>query len=334
MSDPAAASGFLVIDKPAGITSFDVIRELRTILHIRKLGHSGVLDKPATGVLVIGANRATRLFDLFGVFEKEYTADIWLGLSTTTDDLAGELLEAGAAAPPTREAFTQALSAYSGEFLQAPPAYSLVKKDGRELYRYALAGQEVAVEPKPVAMLDCAVLAFDTGLDPAQAATPEGKLAADAARLGPLARARVALRCTGGFYVRSLARDVGASLGTCGALGQLVRTRVGPFTLGMAHSLPAVAEALAAGKSVAELLLPLATIAPEEARLNVDEQQLSLLRHGRPISRFRHLLPPAATARGDRLYAIAPDGELAAVLSVQGTNQRGLVELRISRQLL
>jgi tRNA pseudouridine55 synthase len=334
MNEPSGPSGYLVIDKPAGITSFDVIRELRGSLHIRKLGHSGVLDKPATGVLVIGANRATRLFDLFSVYEKEYTADIWLGLSTTTDDLAGELLEAGRAPPPAREALEQALRAYSGAFLQAPPAFSLVKKGGRELYRYALAGQEVAVEPKPVAMLDCAVLDFETGLEAAQAVPAEGKLAPDLPRLGRLARARIALRCTGGFYVRSLARDVGADLGTYGVLGQLVRTRVGPFTLGMALSLTAVAGAVAGGKSAAELLLPLATIAPEEARLSVDEQQLSLLRHGRPISRFKHLLPPAATGRGDTLYAIAPDGELAAVLTVQGTNQRGLVELRISRQLL
>ncbi len=95
-------SGFLIIDKPAGITSFDVIRELRRMLRIKKLGHSGVLDKPAMGVLVIGANRATRLFELFSVFEKEYAADIWLGLSTTTDDLTGELTQVGAGPFPTR----------------------------------------------------------------------------------------------------------------------------------------------------------------------------------------------------------------------------------------
>lgn len=326
-------SGFLIIDKPAGITSFDVIRELRRMLRIKKLGHSGVLDKPAMGVLVIGANRATRLFELFGVFEKEYAADIWLGLSTSTDDLTGELVQLGEGALPTRDALEQALAHYSGTFLQIPPAFSLTKKGGRELYRYALAGEVVEVEPKSVAMLDFRVVDFETGIDPRSALAPDCKLEAAAGKLPQLARARVELRCSGGFYVRSLARDAGADLGTNGTLGSLTRTRVGPFNLANALTLDAVANAVSDGKQAEDLLLPLSAIAPEESRLYVDASQLSMVRNGRSISRFRQHLPAAAQERGDTVFAIAPGDELVAVLKVRSTNPHGLVELRPSRVL-
>jgi tRNA pseudouridine55 synthase len=332
-NDRLGPSGFLIIDKPAGITSFDVIRELRRMLRIKKLGHSGVLDKPAMGVLVIGANRATRLFELFGVFEKEYSADIWLGLSTSTDDLTGELVQVGEAALPEREALEKALALYSGAFLQIPPAFSLTKKGGRELYRYALAGEAVEVEPKSVAMLDYRLVEFETGIDARGVIAEDSKLAPDVDKLPKLARARVELRCSGGFYVRSLARDAGADLGTNGTLGSLTRTRVGPFHLANALTLDAVANAITDGKQAEDLLLPLAAIAPEESRLYVDASQLSMVRNGRSISRFRQHLPAAAQEKGDTVYAIAPGDELVAVLKVRSTNPHGLVELKPSRVL-
>lgn len=333
MADKMGPSGFLIVDKPAGITSFDVIRELRRMLHIKKLGHSGVLDKPAMGVLVIGANRATRLFELFGMFEKEYAADIWLGLSTTTDDLTGELVQTSAGDFPARPALEQALAHYSGSFPQIPPAFSLTKKGGRELYRYALAGEAVDVAPKQVSMLDYKITDYTTGIDPRSVIDPDSKLAPALDALPPLARARVELRCSGGFYVRSLARDTGADLGTCGTLGALTRTRVGPFCLQDALSLDRVAQALTDGKRAEDLLLPLSAIAPEETRLYVDASQLDMVRNGRSISRFRQHLPPAAAERGDTVYAIAPGNELVAVLKVRGTNAHGLVELKPSRVL-
>jgi tRNA pseudouridine55 synthase len=270
---------------------------------------------------------------LFSVFEKEYAADIWLGLSTSTDDLTGELAQTGSVPFPTRPALEQALTQYSGAFPQIPPAFSLTKKGGRELYRYALAGEAVEVEPKQVAMLDYHVTDYATDIDPHSAVAPDSKLAPEVDNLPRLARARVELRCSGGFYVRSLARDTGADLGTCGTLGSLTRTRVGPFRLADALSLDAVAQALSDSKSAEDLLLPLSAIAPEEARLYIDASQLSMVRNGRSISRFRQHLPPAAVERGDTVYAIAPGNELVAVLKVRGTNPHGLVELKPSRVL-
>ena len=161
-------SGFLPVAKPAGMTSFDVIRELRRLLHVRKLGHSGVLDRPATGVLVVALNKATRLFELFSQFDKEYIGEIWLGLSTTTDDLT---VSCGGLQPftaPTQAEVAEALATYRGSFDQLPPAFSLTKKGGRELYRYALAGQAVEVEPKNVTITGCEILQFETAIDPAR----------------------------------------------------------------------------------------------------------------------------------------------------------------------
>jgi len=324
----AAPSGFLVIDKPAGITSFDVIRELRRTLGIRKLGHSGVLDKPATGVLVIGANRATRLFELFGGFEKDYRAHVWLGLATATDDLAGELLSALGPGELARERVEEALGAFHGEIMQQPPAFSLAKKDGRELYRYALAGVEVEVEPKRVEVHELALTSFAPEQDVRDELPQDSKLAG--LELPLLACVGIELTCSGGLYVRSLARDLGGALGVGGTLGRLVRTRVGPFTLAQAVPLAGMAEAAAQRGGAAGVLMPLSTIAPEEARLYLDKTQLEFVRHGRSVRRFKHLLPPAAQSRGDLVYAVAPDGELAAVLSVASVDPHGLVELRPS----
>ncbi len=326
-------SGYLPIDKPGGITSFDVIRELRRQLKIRKLGHSGVLDKPATGVLVVGANRATRLFELFSHFEKAYSADIWLGLSTTTDDLSGELTATGENEPPDRAAVEAALSDYTGSIEQIPPAFSLAKVGGKELYRYALEGRDMEVKPKRVTVLAIELVDYQTNIEPAEAVAADSKLAPALAQLGPLARLRVTVRCVGGVYVRSLARDIGADLGTRGALGQLVRTRVGPFHLEDSLTLSDVAERLSNGSSPEQLLLPLSAIAPEEARIRLDPTQLAMVRNGRSIRRFRHHLPPAAEKRGDVVYGMDPGNGLAVILSVGTVNQHGLVELKPDKVL-
>lgn len=324
--------GFICVHKPSGITSFDVIRELRRSLRIRKLGHSGVLDRPAEGLLVVGANQATRLFELFSGFEKEYRAEIWLGLSTSTDDLTGELIDSRDPAAVTRAHFEAAARAYLGSFDQLPPAFSLTKLAGRELYRYALAGKEVEAQPKRVELLDMRVLEFTPGIAAETALAGLGPLAAESrlagslGRLPRLARATVELRCRGGFYVRSLARDCGRDLGVLGTMGRLTRTRVGPFRLEQAISL---AQAETAGPEGAEaLLLPLSSIAPQDARLPLDSAQVALLRNGRSIKRFRAQLPPAALEPEALLYGLDERGELVAVLTLGLSLPGNLVELR------
>lgn len=333
MNSTSGPSGFLPINKPEGITSFDVIRDLRRQLKIKKLGHSGVLDKPATGVLVVGANRATRLFELFSSFEKEYEADIWLGLSTTTDDLSGELTHTGADAVPGRDAVARALQYYTGTIDQIPPAFSLTKIGGKELYRYALEGKEVEAKPKRVNILDCELLDYADNIDPTEAIDSASKLAPVVGELPPLARVHVKLRCVGGVYVRSLARDVGADLGTCGALGNLVRTRVGPFRLEDTLRLEDVAQELSSGTTAGDLLAPLSAIAPEDAQIRLDSTQLAMVRNGRSIRRFKHNLPPAAEKRGDIIFGMDPGHDLAVILSVGTINQHGLVELKPDKVL-
>jgi tRNA pseudouridine55 synthase len=279
-------------------------------------------------------NKATRLFELFGAFEKEYEADVWLGLTTTTDDLTGELLQTFDAGGIDDAQFEAAFSRYGGTFAQLPPAFSLAKKDGKEMYRYALAGESVEVEPRNVTVLDSAVRDFRGAVPPAEAlagpdsGAAEGRLAVDADKLPPLSCARVWLRCTGGLYVRSVARDTGSDLGVGAAMGRLVRTRVGPFALDDCLSLEQIAAHMEGGGAAAELIQPLASIAPLESTLNLDATQLGLVRSGRSIRRFRQHMPPAAEHSGDMVYGIAPGEDLAAVLTVVGTNPEGLVELR------
>jgi len=324
--------GFICVNKPSGITSFDVIRELRRSLRIRKMGHSGVLDRPAEGLLVVGVNHATRLFELFSGFEKEYSADIWLGLATATDDLVGELIEARDPAAITREQFEQAALGFLGSFDQMPPAFSLTKLAGREMYRYALAGQEVEVAPKRVELLSLRVSAFETGIAPADALASLGPIAAESRladkldALPPLCRARVEIRCRGGFYVRSLARDCGRGLGVLGTMGRLTRTRVGPFSLDQAVSLARAEECGPEGAE--QILLPLSSIAPPDARLTLDATQLTMVRNGRSIRSFRQHLPAAALEPEALLYGLDGRGELAAVLTLGENLPTGLVELR------
>lgn len=319
-------SGFLTIDKPSGITSFDVIRELRRMLGIRKMGHSGVLDKPATGVLVIGVNRATRLFELFSGFEKVYTGEFILGLSTTTDDLAGELAAVDDSALPDEQAFAAMLQQYTGELEQIPPAFSLTKVGGKELYRYALAGEEVEVQPKQVTVISSELLDFEPELDPAEVVWPDSALADGIGKIGRLARARVRVHCRGGVYIRSLTRDVAADLGSLGCMGRLRRESVGPYSLDDAMRLEDVTARLEEGATAEDLLEPLGSIAMEQASVQLDEQQLGMVRNGMGIRCPRKSLPPGSYSEGDRVFAMF-GRDLVAVMEFVGVNPHGLVEL-------
>jgi tRNA pseudouridine55 synthase len=326
------ASGFLLVHKPSGITSFDVIHKLRRILGIKKLGHSGVLDRPASGLLVVGANKATRLFELFGDFQKDYEADVWLGVSTSTDDLTGELLSTTDPTKVTREQFEAALLKYRGQFAQVPPAFSLAKKAGREAYRYALAGEAVQIEARQVTVHDSALLAFEPKVPAALAlsepdtAAVEGKLAESASQLPPLTRARIRLTCAGGLYVRSLARDIGADLGCGAAMGRLLRRRVGPYELADARTLEQLEQLMAAGTEAAELLRPMSSVATDEQSLQLDAEQVRLLKLGQTIRTTAVKLPANAEAP---IYGLDDSTNALVALLKRGEPQPGgLIELR------
>ena len=237
--DAPGMHGVLVVAKPAGPTSHDVVALVRRLAATRRIGHGGTLDPFASGVLPLFLGGATRLVEYHLADDKAYRATICFGASSTTDDLDGELTAIEGAPSPGREMAVAGLAGFLGEQLQQPPVYSAVQVGGRRAYALARAGEAVDLPPRRVVLHGLDLVEWDDR-DPAR----------------PIAI--VDVRCSAGTYVRSLARDLGARLG-CGAyLGALVRTASGPFNLEAARSLDAIrAVAAASGPDgILELLLP------------------------------------------------------------------------------
>ena len=207
-----AASGLLVVDKPAGITSHDVVAQIRRILGTRKVGHAGTLDPMATGVLVVGVNKATRLLGHLALRDKRYLATIRLGSSTTSDDKDGQTLsvaEPASLAGISDDAIRASTAPFVGPIEQRPSSISAIKVDGRRAYDRVRAGEDVELASRSVVV---------TRLDVLAVSRPDDAIDVD-----------VDVECSTGTYVRALARDIGAELGVGGHLTSLRRTRVGPF---------------------------------------------------------------------------------------------------------
>lgn len=286
-----AASAILFVDKPAGITSHGVVARVRRAAGTRRVGHAGTLDPMATGLLVAGIGSATRLLTYLVGLDKEYLATVRLGASTTTDDAEGELVttaEPGAVAALDPTLVDAEVRRLTGAIEQVPSAVSAIKVDGRRAYALARAGEDVALAPRAVTVHALEVLDRRPG---------DGVLDLDL-------RARV----SSGTYIRALARDLGAAVGTGGHLTALRRTSVGPFrveeatALDVDHGLDGVdlAAAVTAPGVVARALFPVVDLDPAAA----DD-----LRHGRRLR-----LPGHADAAP--VAAIEPDGRLAGVIAV------------------
>jgi tRNA pseudouridine55 synthase len=215
-----AVDGLVIVDKPGGLTSHDVVSRMRRIAHTRKVGHAGTLDPMATGVLVIGVNRATRLMNHLVLADKSYLATIRLGLATTTDDAQGEPI--GGTAPTDLSGLAAAIAALSGDIMQVPSSVSAIKVDGERAYKRVRDGETVQLAARPVT-----VSRFDL-----LAQRPEDQYV----------DLDVVVDCTSGTYVRALARDLGTTLGVGGHLTALRRTRVGPFAIEDALTLEQLAE--------------------------------------------------------------------------------------------
>ena len=230
--------GVLVVAKPAGPTSHDVVALVRRLAATRRIGHGGTLDPFASGVLPLFLGGATRLVEYHLGDDKAYRATVCLGATSTTDDLDGELTPV-AAAPVTRDRMEAALATFLGPQLQAPPAYSAIQVGGRRAYAMARAGETVELAPRSVEIKGLELLEWDDR-------DPERPIAI------------VDVTCSAGTYVRALARDVGAKVGSGAYLGALTRTASGPFRLGDAHSLDAIREAAASAgpDGIRALLLP------------------------------------------------------------------------------
>ncbi|PZR55391.1 tRNA pseudouridine(55) synthase TruB [Xylanimonas oleitrophica] len=295
---PTAPDGFVVVDKPAGWTSHDVVGRVRRLAGTRKVGHAGTLDPMATGVLVVGVGRATRLLTYVVGADKAYDATVRLGVGTTTDDAEGEVLTAPGAARRSvgDEALRGAVAALTGDIQQVPTTVSAIKVDGRRAYALARAGEDVELAARPVTVSTFDVHAVR------ESVTDDGV---------PVLDLDVSVVVSSGTYVRALARDLGAALGTAGHLTALRRTRVGGHTLQAARTLEGM-EAQADADGV------LATIAPAEAARaylpvrQVTEQEAVDLGFGRWV---------APSGRPGPVAAVGPDGALVALL--EDTRRQG-----------
>lgn len=254
----AAASGLVVVDKPAGMTSHDVVARVRRLAGTRKVGHAGTLDPMATGVLVLGVNRATRLLGHLMLTQKQYDATVLLGASTTTDDAEGEVLERTPAGHLDEATVRQAAQAYVGDIEQVPTAVSAIKVDGRRAYQRVRDGEEVRLEARPVTVHELTVHEVRPGPEP-------GTTAVD-----------VTLRCSSGTYVRAIARDLGRDLAVGGHLTALRRTAVGEFGVAAARTLEQLADRFE--------LVPIAEAARRSfPAADLDDEQSAAVRVGRRL---------------------------------------------------
>jgi tRNA pseudouridine55 synthase len=275
MVDP----GLVVVDKAPGMTSHDVVARVRRLAGTRKVGHAGTLDPMATGVLVLGVDRATRLLGHLMLTEKAYDATILLGVSTTTDDAEGEVLEVHDTGDVREDDVRTELARFVGDIEQVPTAVSAIKVDGQRAYARVRAGEQVELKARPVTIHELVVR---------EVALPE---------------VRISVRCSSGTYIRAIARDLGAALGVGGHLTALRRTAVGSFDLSVAHTLEQLSEDLR--------VVPIADAARGTfAAVDLDEETAAHVRFGRALD----LVLP-----GDGPHAVfAPDGGFLALYEQQG----------------
>lgn len=285
--------GLVVVDKPAGMTSHDVVARLRRLLHTRRIGHAGTLDPMATGVLVCGVQRATKLLGHLPLEPKVYRGTVRLGASTSTDDAQGERTGGADASAVDEREILAAIADLSGVIEQVPSTVSAVKVGGRRAYALARSGESVALTARPVTVSRFELLALRRG----EAVTDLDVL----------------VRCGGGTYVRALARDLGSALGVGGHLTALRRTRVGPFGLDVARTL----EQLAAQPLLCAELDEV--VAGAFGHRAVDPQQVRVLAHGGSL--------PAVGLSGTHV-AIDPQGHAIALLAERDGQARPVLVLR------
>ena len=292
-------SGLVIVDKPGGMTSHDVVARIRRLAGTRRVGHAGTLDPMATGVLVVGIGKATRLLGYLTLTEKQYDATIRLGQSTSTDDAEGDITGASSAAGVSAAALAAAAAGLTGQIQQVPPPVSAIKVAGQRAYRLTRAGAAPDLKPRPVTVREFTV----TAIRPA----------------GDLLDVDVTVRCSSGTYIRALARDLGHELGTGGHLTRLRRTRVGGYGLEGAQTLEQLAERFE--------VLPLAQAASAAfPRRDLSAEEARRLAHGGRLAPAGPGAAPAVAATPEHpTAAYAPDGSLVALLTEQHGQARPLV---------
>jgi tRNA pseudouridine55 synthase len=286
-----AASGILNVDKPVGWTSFDVVAFVRRRSGVKRVGHAGTLDPAATGVLPLLLGGATRLAEYLVDATKAYAATIELGLETDTYDAAGEALRRTDASGVDRAQIEAALAAFRGEIEQRAPAFSAIKRSGVALYRRSRRGEAVEPPVRRVRVDALDIISFDAPF------------------------LRLAIECGKGFYVRSLAHDLGAALGVGGSLAALRRTRVGPFRVEDALDVETLRRQLESGEWLDRLWPPDEVLLGWRAAI-LGDVNAGRLAHGQTLSLATAATRPPAAAERCRAYGLA--GEFLGVLRAEG----------------
>ena len=287
-------SGLLIVGKPGGMTSHDVVARVRRIIGTRRVGHAGTLDPMATGVLVIGVEKATRLLGYLTLTEKEYQATIRLGQSTSTDDAEGEPAGGSSASRVPDADLRAAIGALTGPIQQVPPQVSAIKVNGQRAYKLTRAGAAPELTARPVTVHEFTIRAIRAA--------------------GDLLDVDATIRCSSGTYIRSLARDLGTALGTGGHLTALRRTQVGPYSVAAACTLEELQE------SQRTWLIPLSSAASQSfPQRFLTEPETRALTHGAPIA-----ATPGGAAPDGPVAAFGPDGALIALLEDREGKSRPL----------
>ncbi|QES47939.1 tRNA pseudouridine(55) synthase TruB [Streptomyces venezuelae] len=288
--------GLVIVDKPSGFTSHDVVAKMRGIAKTRRVGHAGTLDPMATGVLVLGVEKATKLLGHLALTEKEYLGTIRLGQNTLTDDAEGEISSATDASGVTRDAVDAGIRKLTGEIMQVPSKVSAIKINGVRSYKRAREGEEFEIPARPVTISSFQV--YDMREATAEDGTPVIDLV-------------VSVVCSSGTYIRALARDLGADLGVGGHLTALRRTRVGPYKLDRARTLDQLQEELT--------VMPIAEAAAAAfPRWDLDARRASLLGNG-----VRLEMPDEYEA-GKPVAVFGPEGRLLGLVEPKGGKSKSL----------
>ncbi len=294
----SATSGLVIVDKPGGMTSHDVVARVRRLAGTKKVGHAGTLDPMATGVLVVGVEKATRLLGYLTLTEKEYAATIRLGQSTSTDDAEGEITGTASAADVSAETLNKAVAGLLGEIRQVPPAVSAIKVGGQRAYKLTRAGAAPELQARPVTVYQFEVTAVR--------------------RAGAQLDIDATVRCSSGTYIRALARDLGAALGTGGHLTRLRRTKVGGYGVEDARTLEQLADRFD--------VLPLAQAASAAfPRRNLSADEARRLANGGRLAVAVSTDQQASTDQQSPTAAYAPDGTLIALVTEESGQARPLV---------
>ncbi len=284
-----ASGGLVLVDKPAGLTSHDVVARVRRLAGTRKVGHAGTLDPMATGVLVLGVERATRLLGYLALTDKAYDATIRLGVSTVTDDAEGDVVTTTSAGHVQDEAIAAAVADLTGAIQQVPSSVSAIKVDGKRAYSKVRAGDTVELAARPVT-----VHAFDVRAT---------------RRTADIVDVDVTVVCSSGTYVRALARDLGATLGVGGHLTALRRTRVGPYDVASARTL----DQLEAEFEIVPIAAAARAAFPSR---DVDSQEARVVAHGGRL--------PWESAASGPVAVFGPDGVFLALVEENGGHAKPL----------